>query len=212
MRFSARVTTACIMSFMLQGALFGQACAAQGHDPEWPCIQRKVPELSLAQIWSGPELPAAAEQWEGDASVARLVAEVSARRMPLPEAEQMIRDYAAKLTPDERQAQLGKLMMGLFDEMNQERSQVISGIGRYAHKQRDMADALRKEGSAVDALRKETNVDPNEIVVRNDRLVFQTRIFQERVQSLTFVCEEPTLIEQRLYALAKTISQTMEDR
>ena len=35
----------------------------QGADPDWPCIQRKVPELSLAQIWNGPELPASAKDW-----------------------------------------------------------------------------------------------------------------------------------------------------
>jgi hypothetical protein len=199
-------------AFLLHGALLGPTLAAQRDDPEWPCIQRKVPELSLAQIWTGPELPPSASEWADDADVSDLVAEVAARRVPLADAEQMIRDFASRLTPDERQVRLTKLVRGLFDHMNRERSQVISGIGRYAHKQRDLADALRKEGSAVDALRAKADADPNEVAVRNDRLVFQTRIFQERVQSLTFVCEVPTLIEQRLYALAKTISQTLESR
>jgi hypothetical protein len=197
---------------VLHGAFFGPALSAQGDDPEWPCIQRKVPELSLAQIWTGPELPPSASEWADDADVSDLVAEVTARRVPLAEAEQMIRDFAARLAADERQVRITKLVRGLFDHMNRERSQVISGIGRYAHKQRDLADALRKEASAVDALRAKPDADPNEVAVRNDRLVFQTRIFQERVQSLTFVCEVPTLIEQRLYALAKTVSQTLERR
>jgi hypothetical protein len=39
--------------------------------------------------------------------------------------------------------------------------------------------------------------------------VLRTRIFQERAQSLTFVCEVPTLIEQRLYALARTIAEAL---
>ena len=211
MRFSARVMTY-LGAFVLHGAFFWPALSAQGDDPEWPCIQRKVPELSLAQIWTGPELPPSAGEWAGDADVSDLVAEVAARRVPLADAEQMIRDFAARLTPDERQVRLAKLVRGLFDHMNRERSQVIGGIGRYAHKQRDLADALRKEASAVDALRAKADANPNEVAVRNDRLVFQTRIFQERVQSLTFVCEVPTLIEQRLYALAKTISQTLESR
>ncbi|WP_281976330.1 hypothetical protein [Pseudorhizobium flavum] len=211
MRLSARVMTY-LGAFLLHGALLGPTLAAQRDDPEWPCIQRKVPELSLAQIWTGPKLPPSASEWADDADVSDLVAEVAARRVPLADAEQMIRDFASRLTPDERQVRLTKLVRGLFDHMNRERSQVISGIGRYAHKQRDLADALRKEGSAVDALRAKADANPNEVAVRNDRLVFQTRIFQERVQSLTFVCEVPTLIEQRLYALAKTISQTLESR
>ncbi|CAD7053736.1 hypothetical protein REJC140_02038 [Pseudorhizobium endolithicum] len=211
MRLSTHVK-ACLSALGLQGALFSPVPAAQGDDPEWPCIQRKVPELSLAQIWTGPELPPGASDWADNAEIVALVAEVAARRVPMAEAEQKIRDFAAKLTPDERKAKLPKLVKGLFEQMNRERSQVISGIGRYAHKQRDLADALRKEASAVDALRAKADADPNEVAVRNDRLVFQTRIFQERVQSLTFVCEVPTLIEQRLYALAKTISQTLESR
>nr|CAD6595706.1 heat-inducible transcriptional repressor HrcA [Rhizobium sp. Khangiran2] len=211
MRFQARAIIY-LGAFVLHGALFGPALAAQGDDPEWPCIQRKVPELSLAQIWTGPELPQSASEWAEDPEVSDLVAEVAARRVPLAEAEQTIRDFAASLSPDEREVRLTKLVKGLFDHMNRERSQVISGIGRYAHKQRDLADALRKEASAVDALRAKTDADPNEVAVRNDRIVFQTRIFQERVQSLTFVCEVPTLIEQRLYALTKTISQTLENR
>ena len=45
--------------------------------------------------------------------------------------------------------------------------------------------------------------------MRTDRLTWETRIFEERVQSLTYVCEVPTLIEQRLYALAKTVAEVL---
>ncbi len=189
-------------------AVFG----AQGDDPDWPCIQRKVPELSIGQIWNGPDLPDTAAEGRVDPTIDNLVGELAARRVPLPEAEQMIRDFAAKLTPVERRTQLTRLMSGLFDHMNRERSHIISGIARYAHKQRDLAASLRREASSIDALRARADADPNEIAARNDRLVLQTRIFQERVQSLTFVCEAPTLIEQRLYALGKTISQNLGTR
>lgn len=185
------------------------ALAAQGDDPEWPCIQRKVPELSLGQIWSGGELPAAAAEWQKDAVVSLLVTELSARRLPLPEAEQRIREFAEGLSNEERSKRMTMLVQGLFDHMNRERSHVISGIGRYAARQRDLAAQLRQEASAVDALRENPGADANQVALRNDRLVFETRIFQERVQSLTFVCEVPTLIEQRLYALAKTVAETL---
>jgi hypothetical protein len=121
----------------------------------------------------------------------------------------MIEDFANSFPEDQRKARLMALVRGLFDHMNSERSQVISGIARYAHRQRDMAARLRQEASEVDALRSKPDADPSQLALRNDRLLLQTRIFQERVQSLTFVCEVPTLIEQRLYALAKTISQTL---
>lgn len=198
-----------LIRFLSLGFMFttmiSAALAAQGDDPDWPCIQRKVPTLSLGQIWNGPELtPASAGQTD-----ATLVFELSARRVPLARAQQMIEDFAGSLPEDQRKVRMMTLVRELFDHMDRERSQVISGIARYAHRQRDMAARLRQEASEVDALRAQPDADPNQLALRNDRLMFQTRIFQERVQSLTFVCEVPTLIEQRLYALAKTISQTL---
>lgn len=187
----------------------GPNFAAQGDDPDWPCIQRKVPELSLGQIWNGGELPQTVTGWEKDERVSALVEEVAARRVSLPDAQQKIRDFSAALPDDRRQLQMTMIMQGLFDHMNVERSHVIDGIARYAHRQRNMASALRQEASAVDLLRARPDADQSEIARRSDRLTFQTRVFQERVQSLTFVCEVPTLIEQRLYALAKTISDLL---
>lgn len=193
----------------LAAALCSPAPAAMNTDPDWPCIQRKVPEISLGQVWNGPELPQTARDWHKDPEVAELVEEVAARRVPLAEAQQEIRDFAASFEQGQRADKLLKLMQGLFDHMNAERSQVISGIGRYARSQIGLAAALRKEASQVDALRNKPGADPNEVMMRSDRLAFQTRIFEERVQALTFVCEVPTLIEQRLYQLAKTIAEEL---
>jgi hypothetical protein len=188
------------------GSSLAPAGAASGQDPDWPCIQRKVPQLSLGQIWTGPELPESAKDWAKDADIAELIKEVAARRVPIAEAEQEIKDFAATLPPDQAATRLAMLVQGLFDHMDAERSQVMSGIARYAHRQVQIAADLRKEASAVDALREKPDADPNEIAARTDRLTFSTRLFEERVQSLTFVCEVPTLIEQRLYQLTKTVA------
>lgn len=185
------------------------APAAMNTDPDWPCIQRKVPELSLGQIWNGPELPQSARDWSNDKEMVALVKELAARRVPLADAQKQIRDFAAGLPADQKNARMTMLVQGLFDYMNHERSQVISGIARYARNQLELAARLRKEASEVDALRSKPDADPNEIAVRTDRLIWETRVFDERVQSLTFVCEVPTLIEQRLYALAKVVADAI---
>jgi hypothetical protein len=185
------------------------AVAAMNTDPEWPCIQRKVPQLSLGQIWNGPDLPQAAKDWPKDREIPALVKELAARRVPIEEAQGQIRDFAAVLPADQKGARMAMLVQGLFDYMNAERSQVISGIARYARNQLELAARLRKEASEVDALRAKPDADANEIALRTDRLTWETRVFDERVQSLTYVCEVPTLIEQRLYALAKTINEVL---
>jgi hypothetical protein len=68
-----------------------------------------------------------------------------------------------------------------------------------------MAQALREEAAAIDQLRE--NSDQNHIIIdqRQENLIFRMRIFQERAQSLTYVCEVPTLVEQRLYALVREV-------
>ena len=37
------------------------------------------------------------------------------------------------------------------------------------------------------------------------RFSWDKRIFEERAQSLTYVCETPVLLEQRLYEIARAI-------
>jgi hypothetical protein len=198
---------AAAMAFLAAG--IASAPGASGQDPDWPCVQRKVPELSLAQVWTGPELPAAASRWANDKEIAALVAELSARRVPLGEAQDRIRDFASGLPAGQAEVSLLTLVQGLFDHMNAERSEIMSGIQRYARKQRSLAVELRKEGSELDALRARADADPQEIDRRAERLTWDTRVFDERVQSLTYVCEVPTLIEQRLYALAGTVAEAM---
>ena len=200
------------ITFVVVAAFSLPAFAAQGDDPDWPCIQRKVPQLSIGQIWTGTELPPAATDWSNDARVSALVEELAARRLAVSEAQKNIGDLAKTLAEGEKQRQLTMLVQGLFDQMNRERSHVIEGIGRYANKQRQMAEALRQEASAVDALRAKPDADAKEFTVRQDRLMFETRVFQERVQSLSFVCEVPTLIEQRLYALVKSIAEALSEK
>ena len=65
-------------------AAAGAAVAAQPVDPEWPCVQRKVPELAIGQMWAGP-LPD--EGWRQDAAVRELARSLVPRphgsRLPL---------------------------------------------------------------------------------------------------------------------------------
>ena len=78
-------------------------------DPDWPCVQRKVPQLSLGQVWNGPDLPPSAKEWSSDASVSALVEDVAARRLPLGDAQKKIRDFAASLPVE----QLAVLLRGV---------------------------------------------------------------------------------------------------
>ncbi|SDP90873.1 hypothetical protein SAMN05428967_4308 [Phyllobacterium sp. YR620] len=185
------------------------AYAAASNDPDWPCIQRKVPEISVGQVWNGPQIPETASDWGNDPKIDDLVSEIAARRNPLDAAQKQITEFAAGLPKDQANDKLFQVFQGVFDTLSRERQQVMTGISRYAMRQRDMAEDLRKEAALVDAMRAKPDADPEELDRQDERLKWETRIFDERVQSLTYVCEVPTIIEQRLYGLAKTISQSL---
>lgn len=44
----------------------------------------------------------------------------------------------------------------------------------------------------------------------DERLLWDIRVFDEREQSLSYVCESPVLLERRLFALARQIMSRLE--
>jgi hypothetical protein len=197
------------------GALFlaaaspGFCIAADPRYPDWPCAQAKVPEISLAAVWAGPPLDDVANKWKDDAKVSALVAKLAARRTPLEEAEKAIAEYLAGSASEKITA--GKLLFsGLFDSLNAQRSSVLNGLERVTRKQRDAADKIRADTLALQALQDASPPDQPKIDELGNQLVWETRIFEDRRRVIKFVCEVPTAIDQRLFALGRVIQQEME--
>jgi len=197
------------------GALFifaastGFCIAADPRYPDWPCAQAKVPEISLAAVWAGPPLDDAADKWKDDARVSALVSKLAARRTPLEEAEKAIAEFLASSSAEK--VATGKLLFaGLFDRLNAERSSVMSGLERVTRKQRTAADKIRSDTLALQALQDASPPDQPKIDELSNQLVWETRIFEDRRRVIKFVCEVPTAIDQRLFALGRMIQQEME--
>ena len=184
------------------------AHAADPRYPDWPCAQAKVPEISLAAVWAGPPLDDVSRKWKGDATVSALVAKLAARRTPLEDAQKAVIEYlngAADKTGS------GKLLFaGLFDSLNAQRSQVLNGLERVTRKQREAADRIRADTLSLQALQGESQRDQAKIDDLGNQLVWQTRIFEDRQRVIKFVCEVPTAIDQRLFALGRAIQQEIE--
>ncbi|WP_226579685.1 hypothetical protein [Acuticoccus sediminis] len=184
------------------------AVAAGQGTSDWPCVQRKVPALTPAAVWTGPDIEALETDWRDDEEVAALVRRLSQRRVPIEEAEADIAAFAAELDADKTE-RLTLLFAGLFETMNTERGQIIDGIERYAHRQREVAQKVRSMASELGALRKDPNADAAAIDEAKTALDWQTRIYNERRASLPYVCEVPRFVEQRLFALGRAIVKAM---
>ncbi|MGJ5086489.1 hypothetical protein ACQR06_13220 [Bradyrhizobium sp. HKCCYLRH1065] len=187
----------------------GAAQAADPRYPDWPCPQAKVPEISIAAVWSGPPIDDVGASWKDDAKVAELVAKLAARRIPLEQAQKDIADFLTGTA--EEKIRKGKLLFaGLFDTLNAQRTSVMNGLERVMRKQREAVDKVRGDTIALQEMHSGPNPDQAKVEEMTNQLNWETRIFEDRRRVMKFVCEVPTAIDQRLFALAREIQQDME--
>lgn len=187
----------------------GLAQPGAGHpNPDWPCRQILVGRLSVAAVWSGPSIEGIA--WRNEEPIADIVAKLAARRTPVEDAERTIEDFARSQGAGKTK-KLIAVFAGLFETLNDERTQVIEGLLRFGAKQKELADKIRAENAlAREGPGKKPDTSEQDAKTVAQDLEWDLRVFDERRQSLTYVCETPTLIEQRLFALAKVIQRNLE--
>jgi hypothetical protein len=102
------------------------------------------------------------------------------------------------------------LFAGLFDTLNAQRSSVMNGLERVSRGQRAAADKIREDTIELQARQGATPRDDAKVDALSNQLIWETRIFEDRRKVVRFVCEVPTTIDQRLFALGRVIQQEME--
>ena len=185
----------------------GPAWSAAGTDPEWPCIQRKQPHLSLGQVWTGPVPDERILELARDPRIDALAARLEQRRLPLEQAEAEIADFAAGADD----AQLTALMVAIMDRIEPDRAAVIAGIARYGLGQVALARRIEDRRAAMADLEAAAEPDFDAIDAAEEALDWDQRIFTERQQSLGYVCETPVILEQRAFALGRAIAAHLGD-
>ena len=196
------------LSAGLMGFLVLSSAAQAAAEGDWPCIQRKVGELTAAQMWDGPALDTATGGRD-DPALAALAAELAQRRIPIEEAATRIERFAAEAGRD-RDPKLTALFARILDRINAERGRLIAGIERYARKQRELAERVKATGLAISAWRTKPSESGPTLSELEERLHWDTRIYDERQAALAYLCESPVLLEQRAFALAREIRNHLE--
>ncbi|MEI9983149.1 MAG: hypothetical protein WDN69_07990 [Aliidongia sp.] len=128
-------------SFLLASA--AAIAAPPGTDPDWPCRQRLVPELTATTFWNGPPLPTGAD-WHANSKVAAEVAAVAPRDVPVDDGVASLGRFAEKLKPAERKTVLPVLFLGIVEETNRQRAEIIARIKELAQRQRGIGDTVAK--------------------------------------------------------------------
>ena len=178
-------------------------------DPDWPCQQIKAPTFSLASVWAGPELDLNSQSWRNESDVADLEAQMAQRRVPIADVEAAIGAFKAKAGPD-ASAKLLRAFAAAFTDLSLQRSQIIDGLDRIGRRQKALADRIRAENeTAQKSSDQDRDGEATPGADSRERLVWDLRIFDDRRQTVTYVCEAPTLIEQRIGEIARAVQKAL---
>jgi hypothetical protein len=192
----------------LASVAMSSAFAASPTDPDWPCVQPKVPQMSAAAMWAGPSIADVGNAWQDDPKIRDLVAQLAARRTPLDAAEKAVADFITG-TADEKRDKAKKLFAGLFDTLSEQRGEVMTGIDRTARKEKELADKIRSDVTELHALEDKPDQDQSKVTALASEVEWSTRIFEDRRKTIRYVCEVPTIIEQRVFTLARAIEKAL---
>ena len=173
--------------------------AADFSDPTWPCIQRKVENLSAGLMWPTP-----VDKVELTPEAENLATLLALRRVSLEDAERQVSDFVGK-TPSSDARLLGNVFQRVFDKLSSDRQRLMSGIARYSESQIRLAQKIDQSQGEMARLTAETNPDFDRIDKLEEQLDWDERIYHDRARALTYVCETPVLLEKRAYAIAQLL-------
>ena len=172
--------------------------------PDWPCQQLKVPGIAVASVWNGPSIEGV-DAKPADGKEADLVARLAARRTPMDDAKKLIADYLVG-TDAEKQQKAKTLFASLYSTLNAQRDEVMTGIERFSRKQKLAAEDIRAQAQKLRDMQDKAGADQAQTEELASQLAWQTRIFEDRRKSTSYVCEVPVQIEKRLFDLGSAIA------
>lgn len=200
---------AMLAAALLAGSVIAAQAAPRPSDPDWPCQQVKVPELSVAALWTGPSIDAYRTTWKQDPAIAELAAELAQRRMPIDKAQTKIDAFAQQAGAD-KQTKLLMLFTGLFQTLDDQRASVIAGLRRFGARQKQLATELHADEDALRTAQSAETPDEAKVADLTQRLTWDGQVFEQRHQALSYACEVPDKIEQRLFALSRIIQPLLD--
>jgi len=213
----AALGTAFAMLAPLTWSAVSPAFAEEPDKNEWPCVYRKVPMLSAASIWDGPEIKDTTS-WRDDEKIRTLSQYLISRRIKEDDAEAAIKKYAESIPADQRDAKLTELFSAVLTRTNENRKVVMSGIERFHKRQLERAKEIEAEGLQMPPENEMGVTDDaggpageiSKLSSKEEKYKWEIRTFQEKQANIPIACEIPQLIDERAGALARAIRAEMK--
>jgi hypothetical protein len=207
---------AAVISLTLIAPTFAEDAKPGVSKEEWPCVYRKVPELSAAMIWDGPQITDTTS-WHKDDAIRKLSQYAISRRVKMEDVEAAIKKYAGSLPADQHDAKLTELFSAVLSRTNEDRKTVMNGIEKFHKRQVERSKDIEKEALELQPEQQAEAENPMADVGiagrasdAEEKYKWEIRAFQEKQANIPIACEIPQLIDERAGSVARAIRAEMK--
>jgi hypothetical protein len=99
----------------------------------------------------------------------------------------------------------------VFKTLSTRRTRVISGIENFSLNQIDLSQRIEAAQTEMVMEMDSDAPDQERIGALEEQLEWDQLIYSDRQSTITYLCETPTLIEQRLYSLSQILRQQITE-
>jgi len=183
-----------LILFFLVKSIFAQPPGKE-RNPDWPCIQVYIEQLSWGSIWTGPVLDENSSKWINDEKLSSLAEKIMKRNTKENEGIKELKKYIKKNNSPE---QLTKLFHALFDTTNiiwKKRNEKLLNFGK---RQRLTSEKISTKLGKIKKLSKDYESNKDEIQKLEQENFWDVRRFEDRRALSDSLCEQPRFYEKRL--------------
>jgi hypothetical protein len=170
-----------------------------------------VPQLAPAAVWQGPELPESSSSTAADPQLTQLASSLLDMDVTTEAAADRAGAFARSVGENERTQRVGGLVVTFVEMANDHRARLIDGIKRFARKQRALAGHIKAETNKLRDLEAQgsqaASAESGDV---REAWSWDMRVYDERQRSLTYMCEQPVSLDQRVFALSRALSSALQ--
>ena len=180
--------------FFISNNVFAQPPGKE-RNPDWPCIQVLIEELSWGSIWTGPPLDDNSSKWIDDENLSAIAKKLLNRKTKENEGINELKKYINRNnSPD----QLTKLFHALFDTTNEIWKKRTEKLLNFGKRQRLTSEKKAMKLEKIKELTKEPDLNKDKIQKLEQEKFWDIRRFEDRRNISDSLCEQPRFYEKRL--------------
>ena len=194
-----------LILFFLVKSIFAQPPGKE-KNPDWPCIQVYIEELSWGSIWTGPVLTENSAKWIDDKDIFSLAEKLMDRKTKEKEGIDELKNYIKK---NKSPKKLNKLFHALFDTTNEIWKKRNAKLLNFGKRQRLTSEKISIKLNKIKELSKNLDLNKDEIKKLENEKIWDIRRFEDRRNLSDSLCEQPRFYEKRLGVYASIILENV---